>query len=603
MRSDVLDVVVQDRTYRIEDPVFRDGLRATVSLVVADQLVASDRINLDRERDRRRFAERAGHPDLARELLLVRERVLDYLAGPPPPPRDEDASLDAETLAAGLALLDDPRLLERVRETVAALGWTPPPGGEHLPALVYLVFTSRLLERPVNLLVEGPSGAGKTLLVSTVARLFPPDATLALTGMSERGLLYLAGDLRHRVLMVTEAAGLHRDGIGAAIMRSVAWEGCVRYPTVEKDETGRLVSRLIELAGPTGLVTTTTRGVEDELATRLLSVSVPDTPEATRAVLVAIGRQANGAPPEPPDLTPWHAAQRWLERDGVRSVTIPYAEPLAELVPADLVRMRRDFPQLLNLVRAHALLYQRQRARDAQGRIVATLEDYRGVYELVAPLYGVIASGGVTDGVRQVVAAVAELCTEPDETVSLTRLVQVLGRDKSRISRHVRRAIELGLLVNLEPVKGRPAKLRPGDPLPPPVTALPEPEKLVSPLERNTATLAGNARHDAQNTVAPGGATVAQHPQHSPPTVAGVAGVLRPGEQRSFAHDDGQNADRCGVAPGGQQHIFCRCGGVLEPSDRAGWLRCRSCRQWVRADDPALRRQGGSAHGRARRTQ
>lgn len=32
----------------------------------------------------------------------------------------------------------------------------------------------------------------------------------------------------------------------------------------------------------------------------------------------------------------------------------------------------------------------------------------------------------------------------------------------------------------------------------------------------------------------------------------------------------------------------CRCGGVLGPSEREGWLRCRSCRQYVRASDPAL---------------
>lgn len=597
MRSDIVEVVVRGITYRIEEPLVRDGLRATVTALVDGQVLATDRLNLDRERDRRRFADRAGNPALADDLILVRERLLEYLAGPPPAASEADETLDGEALATALALLDDRQLLDRVTETVAALGWMPPPGGEHLPALVYLVLTSRLLERPVNLLVEGPSGAGKTLLVATVAQLFPADAIVALTGMSERGLLYLGGNLSHRMLLVTEAAGLHRDGIGAAIMRSVTWEGRVRYPTVEKDEGGRLVSRVIELAGPTGLVTTTTRGVEEELATRLLAVSVPESPEATRVVLRAIGRAANGSAPEQPDLGPWHALQRWLEREGVRSVTIPYAERLAELVPADLVRMRRDFPQLLTLIRAHALLHQRQRERDAQGRIIATLADYAAVHRLVAPLYGVIAAGGVTDGVRAVVSAVAELCPEPEDTVSLTRLVQLLGRDKSRISRHVRRAIELGFLVNLEPVKGRPARLRPGDPLPPPVSALPDPEKLALPLERNTATLAGDRDHDAENTVAPGGATPPQHPQHPPRpdegSVAGVAPPLLPGEQRSFGDGDAENADRCGVAGGGRQRTFCPCGGLLEPTDRRGWLRCGRCRQWMRADDPALRRGKG----------
>jgi hypothetical protein len=40
------------------------------------------------------------------------------------------------------------------------------------------------------------------------------------------------------------------------------------------------------------------------------------------------------------------------------------------------VRQRRDFGQLLTLVRVHALLHRSSRECDAEGRIVATLEDY-----------------------------------------------------------------------------------------------------------------------------------------------------------------------------------------------------------------------------------
>jgi hypothetical protein len=40
-------------------------------------------------------------------------------------------------------------------------------------------------------------------------------------------------------------------------------------------------------------------------------------------------------------------------------VTIPYAKRLAQVVPVDQVRMRHDFTQLLTLIQAHAVLYQR----------------------------------------------------------------------------------------------------------------------------------------------------------------------------------------------------------------------------------------------------
>lgn len=128
------------------------------------------------------------------DLLLVRERLLDHLAGPPPFESNQDGAPDPEAQAAGLALLDDPRLLDRVAQTVTALGWTPPPGEEHLPKVLYLAFTSRLLPCPVNAAVEGPNGAGEPCLMRTLALLLPADAIMALTGMSERALFYLDVD-------------------------------------------------------------------------------------------------------------------------------------------------------------------------------------------------------------------------------------------------------------------------------------------------------------------------------------------------------------------------------------------------------------------------
>src|SRR5215216_2084632 len=87
------------------------------------------------------------------------------------------------------------------------------------------------------------------------------------------------------------------------------------------------------------------------------------------------------------NFEPWHALQIWLESAEHR-VSIPYAKILADLIPPVAVRLRRDFGALLNLIRAHALLHQASRHRDAKGRIIATIEDYVAVRELVVDLVG-----------------------------------------------------------------------------------------------------------------------------------------------------------------------------------------------------------------------
>jgi hypothetical protein len=86
-------------------------------------------------------------------------------------------------------------------------------------------------------------------------------------------------------------------------------EGRVRYETVEKTSEG-LRPRLIEREGPTGLlVTTTSISLHPENETRMLSLTVLDTPEQTREVLLTIADETVSNP----DITPWHALQTWLE--------------------------------------------------------------------------------------------------------------------------------------------------------------------------------------------------------------------------------------------------------------------------------------------------
>lgn len=96
-------------------------------------------------------------------------------------------------------------------------------------------------------------------------------------------------------------------------------------------------SRLIEREGPTGLIVTTTAvKLHSENETRLLSLTVTDTQDQTRAVMAALANEAAG---DRPDLKEWRALQVWLE-GAERRVTVPYAADLAGLIPPIAVRLR-----------------------------------------------------------------------------------------------------------------------------------------------------------------------------------------------------------------------------------------------------------------------
>ena len=363
-------------------------------------------------------------------------------------------------------------ILEKFYETLRASG----VAGERKTAMIlYLALTSRRLDRPVSVVVKGPSSGGKSYLVERVLEYFPEQAVYALTAMSEKTLAYSEEPIKHRFLVLYEAAGMNGD-FQTYLIRSLLSEGRLRYETIEKTSEG-LKPRLIEREGPTGLIVTTTmEKLHPENETRMISLAVTDTQEQTRDVLAALAQEEISAP----DLEPWVALQEWIGV-GVRRVTIPYARVLADLIPPVAVRLRRDFSAVLNLIRANALLHQASRDRDDQGRIVATVEDdYRVVRELAADLVAEGVDATVPETVRETVRVVARWVGEgDDDAVSLGPIAEELKLDKSAASRRVRTAITKGFVKNLEDRKGKPGRYVVGDPMPADVVVLPAPEEVL----------------------------------------------------------------------------------------------------------------------------
>lgn len=394
------------------------------------------------------------------------------------------AALEAKKAAARLLASTD--ILGEFGKLCEELGLV---GEDRNAKIVYLAVTSRLLGSPISVVLKGPSSGGKSYLVYIVLKAFPSSAYYTLTSMSEKALAYSKEPLKHRMLVIQEVSGMAGE-FGTYLMRTLLSEKHIRYETVEKTSEG-LRARLIEREGPTGLlVTTTWAQLHPENETRMFSITVRDDREQTKGVLLALADEATGNRGAEPDLTEWQALQTWLELGGKREVIIPYARALAMLSNPSAVRLRRDFGAVLYLIRAHAVLHQEHRQiRD--GCIVAALDDYRRVYELVSDLVSEGVKATVSETVRETVEAVRTLGW--GKQVRVSQVARYLKLDESSALRRVRVATKDGYLVNLEDKKGLPAKLELGDPLPDETLVLPDPDELETMLCGNpsvsTATL------------------------------------------------------------------------------------------------------------------
>jgi hypothetical protein len=417
------------------------------------------------------------------DAKLHRELADDTTAGSAHQAPDPEALWTAARLLA-----EAPDLLDRFDATMRALGLV---GERQNARLVYLAATARLLPEPVNVVVKGPSSAGKSHLLKQVSATLPPSAYVDYTSVSPKYLAYADDDLRHRIVLLYEAGGI-ADGIGAYIMRSLLSEGRLDCGTVDKSEAGGNAARRLVKQGPTALFTSTTRSAVDaELETRVLSVGILDTPAHSRAILAGQAERATGAAPSPPDLALWHALQAWLAVAGVHDARVPFAPALAALVPPQTLRIRRDFPKLLSLVKACALLHQVQRERAADGAVLAALADYAIVRELLAESFTAAQQDGLTPAQREAVQAVETLCAgqgEDGKGVSLSQVARRLGLDKSAASRRLANPLSQGYVCDLakrpdldkKQRRGHAAQYVPGEPLPPKITALPTSEAVAA---------------------------------------------------------------------------------------------------------------------------
>jgi hypothetical protein len=419
----------------------------------------------------------------------------------PPPDQPKDVCAPDKVCAHTPLLAHTGDLLAAAAETTGQLGVT---GETRVVKATCLAAVSQVLSEPVSLVIKGGSAGGKSYSTRNTLCLFPGEDFYQVTAGSQRSLIFTGEEFSHRTIVMFEATALRevaekRDGdITAMLVRTLLSEGQLIYDITERGEDGKMGTRRIVKRGPTNLIVTTTAdNLHHENETRLLSLAVDESEEQTRAVMLRTALRRNQlAPAEPPDLAPWHGLFHWLKHHGEHRVYIPYAAYLAEHAAASVVRMRRDFGVLLGMIEAHAVLHQVTRKRDQHGRILATAADYAAALDILADAFAITSGKKVKDAVRKAVAAVEELGGAAAD-VTVAQVARHLKRDRSRATRGLKEAADLGYLTNQETREGRAARYRLGpDALPEDRRALPE----TVPDDAGTSTPAQVAQVSPQVT-------------------------------------------------------------------------------------------------------
>ncbi len=294
--------------------------------------------------------------DLGRVLLALeqlQDATIQKTLQPEPQPQMKTADLQAAQ-----ALLKTPDLIRRILADFAACGLV----GEETNKLVgYLAAVSRKLDRPLGVVIQSSSAAGKSSLMDAVLAFVPDEEKVKYSAMTGQSLFYMGEtNLKHKALAIVEEEGASRASYALKLLQS---EGELTIASTGKDPTtGNLITQQYRVEGPVALLlTTTATDIDEELMNRCLVLSVDEGRAQTRAIhqLQRDRRTLEGllARREKDALITLHQnAQRLLKPLAVLN---PYAQHLT--FPDQTTRLRRDHEKYLTLIDVIAFVHQHQR--------------------------------------------------------------------------------------------------------------------------------------------------------------------------------------------------------------------------------------------------
>jgi DNA primase catalytic core len=441
VEGEVVTVTIGPREYRVLGlekntslGVMRVNVRVSGANVRGEWLYHGDTLDMELARQRSVFIKQTAHELGAKEETIHREvgklwtalgdvqrgQMKKLLEAAP-----EEALMTADEQAAALELLRDPRLIERVLADFDLCGVV---GEETNKKISYLAAVSRLLDKPLAVVVQSSSAAGKSSLMEAVLDFMPEEQREEYSAMTGQALYYMGQkNLKHKILAVAEEEGASRAAYALKLLQS---EGKLKIASTGKDPVnGKMVTHEYLVEGPVMIfLTTTAQDVDEELLNRCMVLTVNEEQEQTRAIhrkqREAQTIEGLWARRKRSHIVRLHRnAQRLLKPIAVVNNHVGEVPDFPDAV----TRTRRDHMKFLTLVQTIALLHQHQRELktstldgETLEYIEATQADVKLAHTLIRQVLGPSLDELQTH-TRRLLAAIDRMVTAESERLQIER--------------------------------------------------------------------------------------------------------------------------------------------------------------------------------------
>jgi hypothetical protein len=287
--------------------------------------------------------------ELTEQLESFRMQKLNYLTSP----KTEAKELTDAEVKQAKQYLKRKDLMQRTNKDIGISGIV---GEEINRLLMYMVFTSRKLKKPLHIVSLSPSGAGKTYLQEKVSELIPDEDKIEITSLSKNAFYYLE-DIDKKLILIEDLTGAESS---LYPIREIQSKGRLTKSITTRNAKGNPVTTHHVLEGK---VTVSATGTKETLYTdnesRSIVIHLDGSERQDVAILEYQKKLASKKVNQKLELEIKHLLQNIQRVLKPVEVVNPFASHLE--LPKEVRKIRRTFGIYLSVMEVIAYYHQYQR--------------------------------------------------------------------------------------------------------------------------------------------------------------------------------------------------------------------------------------------------
>ena len=269
-----------------------------------------------------------------------------------------------------LVLAKDKNLMHIITEKLTHTGII---GEDNNKTFLFVVGASHIQENPLNALIQGSSGSGKTNLLKGIYKIMPDESKKIFSRCSEK-MLYNVPKyyFKNKLICFEDVDGLGEEAEYA--WRELVSNGELISGVSYKDEKGNIGIKELIVCGPITSIACTTHGaIYADNMSRLFLIAIDESKEQTQKINDYQAAEAAGLINKAEQQKGIKQLQNYIRILAPYQVHNPHATNLK--LPQGIRDERRLYRLYLYFIDMITVLHQYQRKKTAQEKLIATKQE------------------------------------------------------------------------------------------------------------------------------------------------------------------------------------------------------------------------------------